>query len=116
MSPDGRTAACRQCLKERDAKRYPKEREKRNEWSKQYFKTSKGKRVVDRSRRKWQEQNVLKRAAHIIVGNAVRDGKLIKQSCEKCGAMKVHAHHDDYTKPLTVRWLCTMHHAEVHRA
>jgi hypothetical protein len=28
---------------------------------------------------------------------------------------KVQAHHDDYTKPLAVDWLCTKHHAERHK-
>lgn len=33
-----------------------------------------------------------------------------KQPCEVCGAEKSEAHHDDYTKPLSVRWLCRSHH------
>lgn len=57
-----------------------------------------------------------RRAAHIAVGNALRDGRLVKQPCEKCGVLKVQAHYDDYSKPLQVRWLCIPHHAEHHVA
>lgn len=39
---------------------------------------------------------------------------LAKQLCEKCG-VKAEAHHEDYSKPLEVRWLCKKHHAEAHR-
>ena len=39
---------------------------------------------------------------------------LERKPCEVCGETKVEAHHDDYTKPLEVRWLCKRHHAEVH--
>jgi ribosomal protein S27AE len=42
-------------------------------------------------------------------------GRLIRQPCEVCGEKKVEAHHDDYDKPLDVRWLCPAHHAETHR-
>ena len=63
----------------------------------------------------WQTRNPEKRAAHIKVGNAVRDGKLIKQPCEVCGDVKVQAHHDDYGKPLEVRWLCQEHHGLTRR-
>ncbi len=52
--------------------------------------------------------------AHQIVGNAIRAGELHRQPCEKCGK-KAQAHHDDYSKPLEVRWLCPKHHAEHHR-
>jgi len=55
------------------------------------------------------------RSAQIAVGNAVRDKKLKKEPCERCGAPKAHAHHDDYNKPLTVRWLCPVHHNEWHQ-
>jgi len=31
-----------------------------------------------------------------------------------CGEKKAHGHHDDYTKPLAVKWLCRKHHEELH--
>lgn len=40
---------------------------------------------------------------------------LTRQPCEVCGSEKAQAHHDDYSKPLDVRWLCTTHHAEWHK-
>ena len=40
---------------------------------------------------------------------------MVKKPCEICGATKVDAHHDDYTKPSEVRWLCRKHHNEHHR-
>jgi hypothetical protein len=43
-----------------------------------------------------------------------RDHHLQKQSCEICGAV-AEAHHDDYSKPLQVRWLCFKHHRELHK-
>lgn len=63
----------------------------------------------------WQEKNALKRAAHVLTGNAIRDGRLIKKPCKVCGDIKVEAHHDDYAKPLKVKWLCKKHHAEHHK-
>jgi len=37
---------------------------------------------------------------------------LSKKPCEICGERKVEAHHEDYDKPLKVRWLCKKHHEE----
>lgn len=75
-----------------------------------------GRREANAKGKAWQLKNPAKRAAHILVGNAVRDGKLLKQPCECCGATeKVHAHHDDYGKPLDVIWLCPDHHGHRHR-
>ena len=57
-----------------------------------------------------------KRVAVIMVNNAVRDGRLAKLPCEVCGTTKrVQGHHDDYSKPLDVVWLCPKHHAERHK-
>ena len=34
-----------------------------------------------------------------------------------CGTTtNIHAHHDDYSKPLDVRWLCNFHHGKHHAA
>jgi hypothetical protein len=83
---------------------------------KTYSKTVAGREAHRRAHIAWIERNGLKRAAHILVGNAIRGGNLVKLPCEKCGSKKAQAHHDDYAKPLNVRWLCTKHHREVHRA
>ena len=53
--------------------------------------------------------------AHAIVAKAIKDGELTPQSCEVCGAQKTQAHHEDYSKPFDVNWLCTKHHGERHR-
>lgn len=46
--------------------------------------------------------------------NALLRGDLVKGVCEVCSATRVDAHHDDYSRPLDVRWLCRAHHMEVH--
>ena len=113
-SKDGRTAACRECLRIRDASRFQKEREKRNAWRRKYAKEH-GYETVKAVNKRWLRSNALKRAAHIIAGNAMRDGLLLKGVCEICGSNRVHAHHDDYLQPLKVRWLCPKHHREIHK-
>lgn len=45
---------------------------------------------------------------------AVRRGELKRHPCEECGNQKSHGHHDDYGKPLEVRWLCAKHHRWEH--
>jgi ribosomal protein S27AE len=53
-------------------------------------------------------------AARVAVAHAVRAGKLERLPCEACGTPKSFAHHDDYTKPLGVRWLCRPCHLKEH--
>ena len=64
--------------------------------------------------KRFRTNNPLKYKAHRIAENAVRNGKLPKQPCEVCGNPKAQKHHDDYSKPLEVRWLCVVHHNEHH--
>lgn len=53
--------------------------------------------------------------ANYTAGNAIKLGHLIRQPCERCGSIKVDAHHEDYTKPLDVTWLCRPCHRERHK-
>ena len=58
----------------------------------------------------------MKHAARQLTSRAVKQGRLIRKPCEVCQTdIDVHAHHDDYSKPLDVRWLCRHHHQEHHR-
>ena len=45
----------------------------------------------------------------------IRRGKIAKGICEVCGDPETVGHHDDYTKPLKVKWLCKLHHLEIHK-
>lgn len=48
--------------------------------------------------------------SHRLVKRAIRAGELEREACETCGDPATVAHHDDYSKPLEVRWLCHSHH------
>lgn len=61
-------------------------------------------------RRKYPE----KHHAHMAVRRALLNGTLIKMPCQQCGELKTEAHHDDYSQPMEVLWLCKLHHAERH--
>lgn len=54
--------------------------------------------------------------ARVLVRQALRGGRLRKGSCCVCGNDRVHAHHEDYERPLDVVWLCHRHHRERHAA
>jgi hypothetical protein len=52
--------------------------------------------------------------ARRIYEGALRDGTLVRQPCEKCGKSPAHGHHEDYSKPIEVVWLCPFHHVKRH--
>lgn len=53
--------------------------------------------------------------AHSALRSALRRGLIQRGPCEECGAEVTDGHHDDYDKPMEVRWLCRRHHRAVHR-
>lgn len=64
--------------------------------------------------RRMAERHPERKRARSLTRSALKSGRLVKQPCEVCGAVKVEAHHDDYTQPLVVRWLCVDHHNAAH--
>lgn len=71
-------------------------------------------RGPDDYRAKWIRRNSSAHRAHVIVATAVKRGHLAPLPCEMCGTQPTHAHHDDYNRPLDVRWLCPRCHKAVH--
>ena len=58
-----------------------------------------------------------KLSTHSKIQRAIKDGRLIKPTkCETCGVQnkRLLGHHDDYNKPLDVRWLCPPCHGQWH--
>jgi hypothetical protein len=71
--------------------------------------------MLDRFASRSPEQ--VKAAARSVLHQAVYAGTIVRQPCEVCGTTeKLHAHHEDYSKPLEVRWLCYLHHRQLHAA
>ena len=64
--------------------------------------------------RNYRKTNPKYNYVHNKVIEALRKGELIRQPCEVCGSQFVHAHHEDYDKPLNVMWLCPQHHRDQH--
>jgi len=63
---------------------------------------------------KYYRENPLVRKAHARVQKAIIRGTLVPQLCEFCKEEKIQAHHEDYTKPLDVWWLCSSCHQILH--
>ena len=125
---DGHSGKCKECTKADVSANYRKHIDRYKEYERQrataphrvdareaYAKTPAGRARARAAKKAYIERNPIKRKAQNMADNAIRDGRLVRQPCEVCGAQKAQAHHDDYSKPLDVRWLCTTHHAEWHR-
>lgn len=104
---DGHLNKCKQCTKEdvHHRRHFSDAREKILEYDR-----FRGNRQDADHLRKYRQMYPVKYKAHTMVNNAIRDKKLFKEPCEVCNNMKTEAHHDDYAKPLNVRWLCSSHH------
>lgn len=122
-SPDGLSAKCRSCQSAYDKARAMSPH--RVAARAAYAATDAGIAAISKAKKKynrgekkkqatarWQQENSVKRAAHIIVGSSLKSGVLTKAPCVSCGSEKSQAHHEDYSKPLLVVWLC----AKCHRA
>ena len=120
---DGHLNKCKECTKMDSALRI--ERKKRDPlWLVQEArrcreKIKKNRSVCDpisvlEAKKRWAENNKNKVASQRILQNAVKSGRIERRPCRACGATEVEAHHEDYSKPLDVVWLCDKHHKERH--
>jgi len=80
--------------------------------ARKYRQTQKYKNAINKHRLKFPE----KRKAGIIVMNALKSGEIIRpDSCSICNKKCIpEGHHDDYSKPLEVVWMCKNCHTAIH--
>src|ERR1041385_1281000 len=114
MMADGHLGKCKECTR-RDVTR------RRRECADKVW-------AYDRARQKLPHRRAIARAGRARYSalhperaaikqrtcRAIKKGLLVKQPCEHCGERKVVAHHDDYAKPLVIRWLCHPCHRRHH--
>lgn len=127
--PDGHVNKCKECNKKDVTKNRKKNSEYYREYDKgramlphrvearkAYIATDAGKESRKKSTTAYRDKNPNKYKAHTMIGNAIRDGKLFKEACCICNSKdNIHGHHDDYSKPLNVRWLCSACHTKWHK-
>ena len=106
---DGYLGKCKTCSKIDSTKH---RNNNINEYRK--YDVERGNRLTKGYYKKYRKKNPIRYKATNAVNNAIRDKRLSKEPCEVCGEKEVHAHHDDYRKPLNVRWLCPAHHSQLH--
>lgn len=106
---DGHLNKCKTCTRA-DSKSH---REGNLEKIREYDR-KRGSRQSRDYQRRYRKKYPNKYKAHNKVNNEIRAGNLVRENCEVCGKEESHAHHDDYLKPLNVRWLCAEHHKRWH--
>ena len=128
---DGHRSCCKKCHCMRAAKYHANHKEKmRIRWARYFANHKEELRVKWRRYRETHQAAITKyktavrktvkgRARSILAGNVYRGGVVKPLHCSACGLeVEKHllqGHHDDYTKPLDVRWLCRPCHGLVHR-
>ena len=113
---DGHLGKCIGCTKKDARNRYrdPEAKKRIQEYERTRYKNPFRKEKIKIYLRKRRVKHPMKARANNKVSNALRSGKLKRQSCEVCGEIKTQAHHTDYRKPFQIKWLCFKHHRQEH--
>lgn len=62
------------------------------------------------------QKNPEKVNAQQILSRQIKNGQIKRSPCQVCGKIKnIQGHHQDYSKPLEIIWLCPIHHKEIHK-
>ena len=98
---DGLSPYCRKCYRE---------------YLRQWARTDKGRANVSRKSHRMSVKHAAKLLARRQLRYSVARGGTIRPTqCSQCGSPKqIEAHHEDYSKPLDVMWLCQLCHKAHH--
>lgn len=92
----------------------PEIKEKRR----QQYSSEAGKARAREAVRRYRKRRPMVDVAHRFIHVAIKKGLITRiTECSLCGSSnRVEAHHDDYTKPEAIRWLCKECHESWHRS
>ncbi len=109
---DGHLGKCKECAKKDVKENYEANREKKSEYEarRNQLPARKAAKIVYRRNRRARHPE--KDAARAAVARAITSRSIVRHPCCYCGALKVQAHHHDYSKPLDVTWVCFKCHRE----
>lgn len=111
--PNGLHAYCLACNRRKQAEERARRGDDYREMRRRYRASEKGRAAYSRyvPKHPWQKW------AQMKIWNAIERGLIVKPDvCQECGKGGIiDGHHDDYAKPLQVRWLCRWCHQEWHR-
>lgn len=110
---DGHLGKCKECAKADVRENRSIRRSQYAAYERQRFQRPERKAQLLVMHRRRRARYPEKEKARHALNNAIRDEKLERGVCEVCGTM-AEAHHEDYSKPFEVRWLCFKHHREAH--
>lgn len=84
---------------------------------KEYLKTDAGKAARSRATKINRTKTPEQVYARSVLSRAIHEwGMKRPENCQHCGCECVpHGHHDDYSKPLDVIWLCAACHTKRHK-
>lgn len=111
---DGHLNKCKSCCRSEAVKNRLSKISYYREYDRKRFATDRRRAFLAERQRRYRAANPGKTAARSAVSRALRSGELVRGRCEVCGSDAVDAHHDDYGRPLNVRWLCRVHHLFEH--
>lgn len=83
-----------------------------------YARTERGIEKSNAAKRAYRDRNPDKYSAHNKICSALKAGKIWKSPCcmapDCFSADRLHGHHADYDRPLSVVWLCAACHSRLH--
>ena len=112
---DGRVNKCKECNKNDVTSHRNKNIEKVRAYDRERNKIPERIKANVEVNRAWRAEDSRRVVAHSAVSRAIREGRLDRNPCVRCGEAKSVAHHEDYDKPLEVMWLCQPCHKQRHK-